>query len=525
MTIMPIVRRRATTLFGGLILLVGAAGCLNLDVTNQNAPSVEDVFGRADNLEGAIAGAWRVFWGVAQGNRANGTFPVVHLSVLGNELTSADLSVMTVSQEPRIAIDNRDQGGWFNRKPWYDLNEAIAISRDALQSLDGGLKIGAVNTTTPNGADTPRARVFAKFLMGASQVYLGLLFDKAYATDETTNAQTFDNSFTPYAGVTANGVRLLREAIAEARSAPTFTLPAAWINGQAITRDQLVRIMYSYIVRAQVYMPRTVAERERVNWASVLAQLDSGITADFSQQADLAIAPTSSAYWQYSYLMTNGRTSTRLIGPADTSGAYQRWLATPTDQRNAILITTPDRRIHAATGNQAQGTYFAVLPTQTMTTVRGTYMHSRYRNVRFLRPPLNNYHQIGLITTMSVAEMRFIRAEALFRLGRRAEAAAILNTTRVAAGLRPVTETGPPAGADCVPRRDDGTCGDLFDALQYEKRIELFPTEAIIAYADQRGWGKLLRGTPIHMPVHGRELETIGSPYYTFGGGGDGSAP
>ncbi|MCU0635717.1 MAG: RagB/SusD family nutrient uptake outer membrane protein, partial [Gemmatimonadaceae bacterium] len=245
----------------------------------------------------------------------------------------------------------------------------------------------------------------------------------------------------------------------------------------------------------------------------------------FSQQADLAIGPTSSSYWQYSYLQTNGRTNTRLIGPADTSGAYQRWLTTPTDQRNAILITTPDRRIHAASGNQAQGTYFAVLPTQTMTTVRGTYMHSRYRNIRFLRPPLNNFHQIGLITTMSVAEMRFIRAEALFRLGRRAEAAAIINPTRVAAGLRPVTDAGPPPGADCVPRRDDGSCGDLFDALQYEKRIELFPTEAIIAFADQRGWGKLLRGTPLHMPVHGRELETIGAPYYTFGGGGTGSAP
>jgi hypothetical protein len=505
--------------------VAATAGCLNLDVNNQNAPGVEDVFGRADNIEGAIAGAWRVLWGVTQGNRANATFPVVHLSVLGNELTSADLSVMEISQEPRVAIDNRNQGGWFNRKPWYDLNEVVAICRDALQALDAGLKVGVVNATTPNGADTPRARVFAKFLMGTAQVYLGILFDQAYATDEKTDPRTFDNQFTPYAGVAANGVRLLREAITEARAAAPFTLPTAWINGQAITRDQLVRIMYGYIVRAEVYLARTPDERGRVNWAGVLARLDSAITTDFSQQADLAIAPTSSSYWQYSYLMTNGRTNIRLIGPADTSGAYQRWLATPLEQRNAILITTPDRRIHAATGNTAQGTYFAVLPTQTMTTVRGTYMHSRYRNVRFLRPPQNNFHQIGLITTMSVAEMRFIRAEALLRLGRRAEAAALLNPSRVAAGLRPVTEAGPPPGADCVPRRDDGSCGDLFDALQYEKRIELFPTEAIIAFADQRGWGKLLRGTPIHLPVHGRELETIGAPYYTFGGGGAGSAP
>jgi hypothetical protein len=361
--------------------------------------------------------------------------------------------------------------------------------------------------------------------MGVSQVYLALLFDQAFATDEKTNAETFTNEFTPYPQMAANGVRLLREAIAEARNAPAFTLPSTWVNGQAITRDQLVRIMYSYIVRAEVYLPRNPAERAAVNWTNVLARLDSGITTNFSQQADLAITTTVSTYYQYSYLQTNGRTNTRLVGPADTSGEYQRWLARPLGQRQAILVTTPDRRVHGAAGNTTAGTYFAVLPTQTMTTVRGTFMHSRYRSQRFLRPPANNYHQVGLITTMSLDEMKFIRAEALFRLGRLNEVVALLNPTRVAAGLRPVTTAGPPAGADCVPRRDNGTCGDLFDALQYEKRIELFPTEAIIAFADARGWGKLLPGTPFHFPVHGRELETIGATYYTFGGGGPGSAP
>jgi hypothetical protein len=519
-------RRRAVTGLAALTLGSATVACLELDVTNTNTPSVEAVFNRPDNIEGAIAGAWRVLWGVMQGARANSTFPVVQLSVLGNELTSADASVMATSVEPRVAIDNRDAGGWINRKPWYDLNEVIAIGRDAMQSIEkNGLKIGAVTTATPNGADTPRARVFTKFMMGVAQIYLAILFDKAYATDEKTDANSFTNEFSPYPQVAANGVRLLREAMAEARSAPAFTLPSTWINGVPLTRDQLVRLMYSYIVRADVYLPRTPAERQAVNWALVLARLDSGITTNFGQQAELAISTTASAYYQYSYLQTNGRTNTRLVGPADTSGEYQRWLQRPLGDRQAILVTTPDRRIHGAASNTSAGTVFAVLPTQTMTTLRGTYMHSRYRSTRYLRPPANNYHQVGFITTMSLDEMKFIRAEALLRLGRRAEAVALLNPTRVAAGLRPVTVDGPPAGRDCVPRRDDGSCGDLFDALQYEKRIELFPTEAVIAFADARGWGKLLPGTPLHFPVHGRELETIGAPYYTFGGGGAGSAP
>lgn len=510
------------------VFALGAAtwsGCQSLEVTNPNTPNIETVFGSSQNLEAALVGAWRAYWGVSQGARTNGTYPVVQLSTLANELTSADASVLIVSQEPRVAIDNRDQGGWTNRKPWYDLYEAIASAREAYQAINGGLKIGVIDAANPNGTDTPRARVFAKFIMGVSTIYLGTLFDQAYLNDENTNPSTFTFELKPHPQILANGIRLLREAIAEAKAAPNFTIPNTFINGQTYTRDELVRIMYSYIIRAEVHGARNPTERAAVNWALVLAQLDSGITRDFSQQADLTIGASASAYWQYSYLQTNGRTSNRLIGPADTSGEYQRWLARTPAERNQITIVTPDRRIHGAAGPTTAGTYFAYLPTQTMSTTNGTYMHSRYRNVRYLLPPTNNWHAVGLITTMSVAEMKFIRAEALFRLGRLAEAIALINPTRVAAGLKPVTVDGPPAGRDCVPRRDDGTCGTLFDALQYEKRIELFPTEALPSFADARGWGKLLPGTPIHFPVHGRELETMGFPYYTFGGGGVGSAP
>jgi len=122
--------------------------------------------------------------------------------------------------------------------------------------------------------------------------------------------------------------------------------------------------------------------------------------------------------------------------------------------------------------------------------------------------------------------MKFVRAEALYRLGRGTEAAALINPTRVAANLKAVDANGPPAGRDCVPRKDNGACGDLFDAIQYEKRIELYPyAGGEITWYDARGWGKLVTGTPIHLPVSGRELTTLGLPYYTFGGSGVGSAP
>ena len=70
----------------------------------------------------------------------------------------------------------------------------------------------------------------------------------------------------------------------------------------------------------------------------------------------------------------------------------------------------------------------------------------------------------------------------------------------------------------------NGSCGNLMDALIYEKRIETFGVASGLAYFDARGWGILVKDTPIQFPVPARELETIGLPAYSFGGGGTGSA-
>lgn len=84
--------------------------------------------------------------------------------------------------------------------------------------------------------------------------------------------------------------------------------------------------------------------------------------------------------------------------------------------------------------------------------------------------------------------------------------------------LPAVTAAGVPVAADCVPHRLDGTCGDLMDALMWEKRLESMSIDPIINWSDWRAWGKFRNGTWLHMPIHSRELFTLGIPYYTFGG-------
>jgi hypothetical protein len=532
-------RRPATRAARGLAgaalagsILVG--GCQTLDVVNQNSPAIEGVFSNAENIESALVGGWRNFYGVDMGTETATNLPLnspsLELSVLGNELTTGDAFPMQVTQEPRVAIDNRNQGGWYNRKPWYNLYRVIATGRDVIQSIDAGnLRLGDVTATCPTGCDTPRAKIFAKFLIGVGNVYLGLMFDQGFPANENDLPDGYDYTLQPYTALLEQGRASLREAIAEAKAANDFSTPVTWINGVSYSRDDLVRIMYSYLARSYAYAPRNPTERAAVNWQQVIGLVDSGITSNFNQQADNTIVATRSTYIQFSALQTNGRINNRLIGPADTTGAYQAWLQTPLEQRDAFLVGTPDRRISNAfvstNANPPAPAIIARPTSQTMPTARGTYMRSNYLGTKHRNPPALNFWSTGLYASMTTEEMKFLRIEALFRLNRRAEVLPLLNPSRVAAGLKPVTVDGPPAGGDCVPRKDNGTCGDLWDAIMYEKRMQTFATNALMAFSDQRGWGRLLSGTPLHFPVHGRELETLRLPYYTTGGGGEGSAP
>jgi hypothetical protein len=59
---------------------------------------------------------------------------------------------------------------------------------------------------------------------------------------------------------------------------------------------------------------------------------------------------------------------------------------------------------------------------------------------------------------------------------------------------------------------------EVLDAIFYERTIELFSNNMGIQYFDMRRFDKLQKGTPLHMPLPGGELETLEMSNYTFGG-------
>src|SRR5690606_16784975 len=118
----------------------------------------------------------------------------------------------------------------------------------------------------------------------------------------------------------------------------------------------------------------------------------------------------------------------------------------------------------------------------------------------------------------------FLRAEAYIRTGSPGQALPIINATRVDnGGLPPATVDGV-SGARCVPRKLSGECGDLMDALIYEKSLETLWLSAGLDYFDARGFGTLYPGTFLHLPIPAAELGALDIPVYTFGGDAGGGA-
>ena len=54
------------------------------------------------------------------------------------------------------------------------------------------------------------------------------------------------------------------------------------------------------------------------------------------------------------------------------------------------------------------------------------------------------------------------------------------------------------------------TCGNMWEALKYEKRIETQYTHFAAWFLDARGWGDLPEGTPLHWAVPYQDLQARG---------------
>lgn len=491
----------------GMVALTSSA-CVDLEVTNLNAPDRERALSTPGDVEALITGAYNTWW-FSQHNWGPGPA----LSVGADQHTSSwgNFMMNDFGSEPRAAISNSASYGYAGviESPYFNAYAALAAVRDGIMAIDGGLEIG------DDGEDTQRAMAMGKFIQGIAMGGVALLYDKGAILNEDTDVENV--TFAPYTELMAAAIAALQEGISLA-SAGSFTTEDSWLSGTE-TSATLVKLMHSYIARFTANVARTPAERAAVDWASVRSHVDQGITEDFTVYGDDVnwwdILKTYTIYGGW------GRADIRSLGPSDQSGGFQAWMAMPVQQRNEFEIDTDDRRI---TGGdpQTDGKYFGYFGASPFRVNRGTYHFSLYGTIVY---DDYGYDWIGEMVEVSVAEMDFLKAEAMYRANDKAGAVAIINSYRVPNGELPAVTVDGVSGARCTPRLASGDCAPLWETLKYEKRLEVWLVSAGDAFFDDRGWGDLVSGTAIQFPVPAAELETLLLDIYTFGGGGESSAP
>lgn len=516
-----------------LLAALTLSACVDLEVTNPNDPDAGRALSTPGDVESLIAGSYGTWW-LTNGSNA-GMSPILNTVSYAHSATAANFGMVEFSGYPKVAVHENPIKVYYGnfQYSWVRFYRAVSAVVDGLVAIDNGnVKLDA--------ASAARAQAYGYFVLGLSHASAALMYDKAYVFDPTISRD--EVKLLPYGEVMDAAMGYFDKAIEHASGA-TFTIPAAWISKDMSSAD-LVKLAYSYKARYRANLARTPAERAAVDWDKVIADVDRGVTATWDINMATSSAFSSSTLTNLHRFGPWGQLTYQVLGMADKSGNYQKWMAkAPADRHpnlstdqtsDPFLILTPDKRFPQGTtvttqrGRANAGTLFE-MPTQSggvgaqwNRPDRGTFRWSHYRfwaNDAWLSAR-GNYPEIP------IAEMRLLKAEGLLRKGDRAGAAALVNVSRTAAGLNATDAAG--TNTSCVPKLPNGQCGDLMEMLKWESRLETMYKGLHHAswYFNGRGWGDLSEGVFLHLPMPGGEAQLLGMQMYTFGGiGGEAAAP
>jgi hypothetical protein len=314
------------------------------------------------------------------------------------------------------------------------------------------------------------------------------------------------------------------------------------VSGNTLSAADFIRVARSFRARFRAGVARTPAERAAVNWPLVIDDAEHGIASDFMLTVGASVGWNvgSNVNATLFYNM-----SPMYYGMADVSGGYDAWLAQPLDSRGFFLIVTPDRRWPQGQTRAAQQAASTVPTSFTSTPFIANrnggdpsghpwgVSYYFFNRLQYIRSNSNN----GAFPAISKAEMDLLAAEGYWRTGNLAAALARIDATRAGRAQLPrltgaVSSVNDPVpgGANCVPHVPSGpngptTCGNTFEALKWEKRMETAFTGYGQWFFDSRGWGDLIEGTALEFPVPFQELAARNRPFYSLGGRLRSSAP
>lgn len=519
-----------------IVILTACADILSVD--NTSDPQIEQIFATAASIEQTLRASFQSCHNALHTSAEGQLLP--QMAVLSLEgysiLNNVGLGVRV--GVPRIPIANA-LGTLSIFPDFAQLSTGGRTTANAVNALD---RLIARGLTLGTAAQNRRGRAFGFFSIGCHQGWLAMTYDSA-AIVTPGLASDFIPPLSGAADVMRAAIAMLDSAIALASDPAAlgsggFPLPPEWVSGNTLSRDDFVRVVRSLRARFRAGVARTPAERAAVDWPAVIADAENGVTNDFMLTVGAAIGWVAQSITQSSLYINM---APWYYGMADVSGAYDAWLARPMEQRDFFLVVTPDRRWPQGTTRAQQqadstttGTSISATPYVANRTGPDIVGHPwgvsyyTFNRLRYIRSAGNT----GPFPSLTRAELNLLAAEGYLRAGNIAAAAAKIDQSRVGRGQLPAltgsvssVDDPVPGGANCVPRVPSPpsftstSCGRIWEAMKWEKRMETAFTGYGQWFFDSRGWGDLVEGTAIEFPVPYQELDARRKPYYSLGGG------
>jgi len=510
------------------VAVLAFAGACNPDfnVTNPNAPDVARAIATPSDVRQLIGSSFNSWYLNMQGSGE--PVPGVAVSVMADNMTMSfgNFGARFNGQEPRLAYNNSSAAGdgRVASSPYDGMYGALGAANDGLGAIKRGIR-AAISASSPD--ETDQMKALAYFVQGASLGFEAEVFDKGFVVDENSTGVA---ALQPYTAIAAAAQAKLDLAIA-ASAGKTWTIATEFTPGMTLTADKFGRMANTMAARLLAYTPRNATENAAVNWAKVLTYANAGISTG-ATSFNLQIQGDGGNNWYdltkgYAELESWVRVDQRVIQEADPTQPLEYATSAPPTRAKPTDLRFPQGSPDAGGDIREDGRDFWFLKSIPFSVARGVYFFSQWSHSRYV----DHSYEVDapFLTTVPfvlAAENDLLIAEALIRTGGDlTRAATLINKTRVGrGGLTPVT------AADAK--------NDLLGAIFYERDVELFDTGAGQAWFDRRridptvtynglaigniwaakGGSNLQKGTPRHLPLPAKELETLGLKVYTYGG-------
>lgn len=532
-------------LAGALAVSALLTACVEnpLDVKNVNSPDVEKVYKSPANVETTVSQLFKNMYN-GQYNSSDDIWTQSLSMSFESHSQLGNFGMGTRAAIPRNPIDNSigNNVSTGNFRDFDFLSRGARTATNAIAALNG---FAAANVTLGSAARDAKAKSFAYFSLGYGLGQLSLLYDSAVIVSASQDP-TVVPPFSDYKAVNVAALAALDSALAIANSAAAtsgsggWPIATDWMSTTAtVDLPTWIKMLRSYKAKFRAGVALTPADRAAVSWSAVIADATAGITADFVVNANTTTGWGSSVVQQLRVSSGWSQMTPFILGMADSTGAYDAWLATPLTSRSAFLLRSADKRFpsgdtraiqQAVTGTSKSGPaatsilYFRNRPSGDDTPAEpwGTWY---YDNWRFWAIGAGGGN--GPFVVMSVTENDMLAAEGHLRTGNVAAAATLIDKSRKRAGLPELSGVVTtlaqqvPGGNACVPRVPQApsytttACGTIFEAMKWEKRLETSFTGYAQWFIDSRGWGDLVQGTALHWPVPYQELYARLLPSYT----------